>query len=147
MYSSKKLLTGRYTSKSHFYSITICTNQRALLFKSFENACIAARSLLYMQNNVNTVCYTLMPDHLHWLFQLNDLPLAEVIKQYKSITTVKINKFNCSSGKVWQQGYFEHQLRSEEDLINQARYIVANPLRASLVNEVGEYPFWDCVYL
>ncbi|CAM3112714.1 Transposase IS200-like domain-containing protein [Pseudoalteromonas distincta] len=100
-----------------------------------------------MQNKVNTICYTLMPDHLHWLFQLKDLPLNDVVRQYKSITTVNINKFNCSNGKIWQQNYFEHQLRAEDDLINQARYIIANPLRAGLVNKAEEYPFWDCVYL
>ena len=55
--------------------------------------------------------------------------------------------FNCSNGQIWQQNYFEHQLRAEDDLINQARYIVANPLRAGLVNKAEEYPFWDCVYL
>ncbi|WP_076917077.1 transposase [Pseudoalteromonas sp. TB64] len=147
MVSSKKLLTGRYSSKNKFYSVTICTKQRAPLFKNFENACIAARGLIYMQNKVNTICYTLMPDHLHWLFQLEDLSLNNVVRQYKSITTVKINKFNCFNGQVWQQNYFEHQLKTEDDLINQARYIVANPLRAGLVNKAGEYPFWDCVYL
>ena len=96
MYSSKKLLTGRHSSKNKFYSVTICTKQRTPLFKSFENACIATRGLVYMQNKVNTICYTLMP---------------------------------------------------EDDLINQARYIIANPLRAELVNKAEEYPFWDCVYL
>ena len=147
MYSSKKLLVGRHSSKNKFYSVTICTKQRIPLFKNFENACTATRGLVYMQNKVHTICYTLMPDHLHWLFQLKDLPLADVMKQYKSITTVKINKLNCSTGPVWQQNYFEHQLRAEDDLINQARYIISNPLRAELVNDVGEYPFWDCVYL
>ncbi|KAA1150899.1 REP-associated tyrosine transposase [Pseudoalteromonas fuliginea] len=147
MYSSKKLLTGRYTCENQFYSVTICTKKRTQIFKNFESACIAIRGLVYMQNKVNTICYTLMPDHLHWLFQLKDLPLNDVVRQYKSITTVNINKFNYSNGSIWQQNYFEHKLRTEEDLINQARYIVANPLRAKLVNEVGEYPFWDCVYL
>ena len=147
MYSSKKLLTGRHSSKNKFYSVTICTKQRTPLFKSFENACIATRGLVYMQNKVNTICYTLMPDHLHWLFQLKDLPLNDVVRQYKSITTLNINKFNCSNGQIWQQNYFEHQLKAEDDLINQARYIIANPLRAGLVNKAEEYPFWDCVYL
>ena len=28
-----------------------------------------------------------------------------------------------------------------------ARYIVANPLRAGLVERVGDYPYWDAVWL
>ncbi|KTD93262.1 transposase [Pseudoalteromonas sp. H71] len=100
-----------------------------------------------MQNKVNTICYVLMPDHLHWLFQLKECSLANVIKIFKSVTTVKINKLNGTTGKIWQQNYFEHQLRSEKDLINQARYIVANPLRAGVAKNVGQYPYWDCIYL
>jgi putative transposase len=28
-----------------------------------------------------------------------------------------------------------------------ARYIVANPLRAGLVERLGDYPHWDAVWL
>jgi len=28
-----------------------------------------------------------------------------------------------------------------------ARYIVANPLRAGLVERLGDYPLWDAVWL
>jgi hypothetical protein len=28
-----------------------------------------------------------------------------------------------------------------------ARYIVANPLRAGLVEHLGDYPHWDAVWL
>ncbi|MBB4653636.1 hypothetical protein GGR73_000135 [Xanthomonas sp. F14] len=26
-----------------------------------------------------------------------------------------------------------------------ARYLIANPLRAELVERVGDYPFWDAI--
>ena len=44
-------------------------------------------------------------------------------------------------------GKVDHCLRAEDDLVSQARYIVANPLRAKLVNSIGDYPFWNCIYL
>ena len=28
-----------------------------------------------------------------------------------------------------------------------ARYIVANPLRAGLVWDIGSYPHWDCIWM
>jgi hypothetical protein len=28
-----------------------------------------------------------------------------------------------------------------------ARYIVANPLRAGLVEGIGNYPHWDCIWM
>ncbi len=32
-------------------------------------------------------------------------------------------------------------------MIDVARYIIANPLRAGLVGRVGDYPLWDAVWL
>jgi putative transposase len=48
---------------------------------------------------------------------------------------------------LWQDGYYDRALRKEEDLQQIARYIVANPLRAKLVNKIGDYPLWDAVWL
>ena len=37
--------------------------------------------------------------------------------------------------------------QAEEDLRAVARYIVGNPLRAGLVRNVLDYPYWNCVWL
>jgi putative transposase len=48
---------------------------------------------------------------------------------------------------VWQRGFYDRAIRKEEDLLAVARYIVANPLRAGLVSQLSDYPFWDAVWL
>lgn len=42
---------------------------------------------------------------------------------------------------LWQRGYYEHVLRSEESALQKARYILANPVRASLVEWPTQYPW------
>ena len=32
-------------------------------------------------------------------------------------------------------------------LIDVARYVIANPKRAGLVERVGDYPYWDAIWL
>ena len=49
--------------------------------------------------------------------------------------------------RISQAGYYDHALRQEEDMQKIARYIVANPIRAGLVNKVGDYPHWDAIWL
>lgn len=44
-------------------------------------------------------------------------------------------------------GIHDRGLRGEESLIEVARYIVANPLRAGLTDRIGDYPYWDSVWL
>jgi len=88
-----------------------------------------------------------MPDHLHWLIQLQAMPLSKLVLQVKSRSAIAINKARATSGHVWQKGFHDHALRREEDLTATARYVIANPLRAGLVKRVGEHPHWDAIWL
>ena len=46
-----------------------------------------------------------------------------------------------ASGRLWQDGYYDHIVRSEEGVLRVARYIAANPVRAGLVPDAAAYPF------
>lgn len=48
---------------------------------------------------------------------------------------------------LWAPGFHDHALRREESIVDAARYIVLNPVRAGLVRCAGDYPFWDAVWL
>ncbi len=48
---------------------------------------------------------------------------------------------------LWQKGFHDRALRREEDLVTVARYVVANPLRAGLVEKLGDYPLWDAIWV
>ena len=150
MHCSHLLRKGRVSQPLHFYVITAVTKNRKEVFSKLTNAQLVIKELytLDKENAVKTICYVLMPDHIHWQFQLlNKYTLSEVVKRFKGRTTIIINKRNNQQGSIWQEDYFDHQIKDEDDLINQARYIVANPLRAGLVNNIGVYPYWNCIYL
>jgi REP element-mobilizing transposase RayT len=42
-------------------------------------------------------------------------------------------------GRLWQESFFEHVIRQEEDFESIAAYIVANPIRAGLCRSATEY--------
>ena len=48
---------------------------------------------------------------------------------------------------LWQAGFHDRALRAEVDVRAAARYLVANPLRAGLVVSVGDYPYWNAIWL
>lgn len=83
-----------------------------------------------------------MPDHIHWLLQLTGgSPLSQMVWFYKA-------KVSHTMGtKVWQKGFHDRAIRKEEDIRDVARYIVGNPLRKNLVQDIGDYPYWDAVWL
>ena len=82
-----------------------------------------------------------MPDHVHWLFVLTESTLS------RTVARVKADFSREFKVKVWQDGFHDHAIRSDESLINVARYIVANPLRAGIVDKVADYPHWDSIWL
>ena len=44
--------------------------------------------------------------------------------------------------RLWQEGFYDRVLRSDESTEVVARYILGNPIRARLVQSIEEYPFW-----
>lgn len=88
-----------------------------------------------------------MPDHFHWLIELGDSSLNELMRRVKANSSRAINRQRNGSGPLWQSGYHDRALRQEDDLQAVARYVVANPLRAGLVDRLGDYPLWDAVWL
>ncbi len=88
-----------------------------------------------------------MPDHFHWLVELENCSLRRLMRETKSLITRELNLYSGRSGVLWQQGFHDRALRRDEDLVKMARYVVANPLRAGLVEKLGDYPLWDAIWV
>jgi REP element-mobilizing transposase RayT len=96
---------------------------------------------------IESLAWVVMPDHLHWMFVLNRSTVAEVVRYVKGTSARSINIYRGYTGRVWQKGFHDHALRKDEDIKAVARYIIANLLRAGLVDNIGDYSFWDAVWL
>jgi putative transposase len=79
--------------------------------------------------------FVLMPDHLHLIaWQGNSsVSLGQWIKAMKAVIAKR--KF------AWQQGFFNHLLRSGESEAQKWEYIRFNPVRAGLVSRPQEWPY------
>jgi REP element-mobilizing transposase RayT len=89
-----------------------------------------------------------MPDHWHALIQIGGQDTLErVIARIKATATRNINRITNRTESIWNKTYHDRAIRREEDLLPAARYIVANPLRAGLVRRVGDYPYWNAIWL
>lgn len=87
-----------------------------------------------------------MPDHVHFVVRLVDdddrrgghlaaqggrtpaPTLPNIVGTFKAVAAKAINRARGSIGEpVWQRNYFEHIVRSEEELIRIREYIQNNP--------------------
>lgn len=144
---SKNFRKGRFSEPGRIYLITFVTLSRETLFTNLRPARLVITSLM-KSKGAETLCFVVMPDHVHWLMQLRPHgELSTTVSAVKSSCARKINRHLGRSGRVWQDGYHNHALRREENIREAARYIVANPLRAGLVRSLCQYSHWDAKWL
>ncbi|QIL89968.1 transposase [Microbulbifer sp. SH-1] len=140
-----KLRAGRVSESKRVYLITAVCHKRQNVFSTLENGRAFVHAIREVMQ-ADTLCYVVMPDHVHWLLQLAEgADLSKAVQKAKSLTT-KLLSSNWIS-PVWQRGFHDHALRKEEDIQAVARYVVANPLRAGLVKSLRNYPLWDAIWL
>ena len=148
-YYGKALRLGRFSEINRPYLVTTVTHNRNPVFSNFNIARLLIRELRTTCNelDIELLTWVVMPDHLHGLFVLNQLTVSEVVRRVKGTSAYSINRYRSCSGPVWQHGFHDRAIRHDEDIKCIARYIIANPLRAGLVENIGDYPFWDAVWL
>lgn len=130
--------------------MTTATLHRYPYFRDFTNGRLVVREMrrLDEEGHVDSLAWVLMPDHLHWLFRLQERSsLAQAMGLLKGRSAFALNRQLRRRGPIWQKNFHDHALRSDEDLRATARYIVANPLRAGMVQRLVDYPLWDAVWV
>lgn len=128
----------------HMYALTLVTRNHYRWFADHIHARIAARTLHAdaLASYGKTLAFVVMPDHIHWLYQLNDKAgLSQSVRIYKTKTSLAIGS------SLWQRGFHNRAVRQNENIQAIARYIVANPLRAKLVTHIGDWPYWNAAWL
>ncbi len=141
---SRHLRRGRFSQAGQIYLLTMVSEGRLPVFADFFAARRVVRAMheQAVVSAAETLVFVVMPDHVHWLVQLQDgASLGEVVRRFKARVSIVLG------ARVWQRGFHDHALRSEEDIVAVARYVVANPMRAGLVERVGDYAHWDAVWL
>lgn len=147
--SNTKLLRGRVSQIGGYYCITNVIERRrpVLADAGPANLVIDEIRRLTQERIVDSLAWVVMPDHVHWLFRLRQDSLARSMQAFKSRTARSVNASARLAGPLWQGGYYDHRLRDDGDLIDQARYLVVNPLRKGLVARIEDYPFWWCRWI
>lgn len=144
------LRKGRASIANGIYLITTTTLGRQKLFADFAAACAVAKCVEdgRLLGDAKMLAWVLMPDHLHGVLQLGERDkLGVVVNRLKSASARHANRVLRRTGGIWVKAFHDHALRSDEDLHDVARYVVANPVRAGLVPRVGDYPFSNAVWL
>ena len=126
-----------------FYFVTFNTYKRrailagAELHEAFRSYCFRAP-----EHDVAVGRYVIMPDHLHLFVALPNIgtTLPAWVQMLKTVLGKRLVRLAVSKPH-WQEGFFDHVLRSSESYSQKWEYVRFNPVRAALCAEPEDWPY------
>ena len=147
---TQDLRRGRVSIPGQAYLLTTTSLFRRPVFTDAEAARAIAR--VHAEPKVwgdsRCLAWVLMPDQWHGLVVLGaEERLEDLMRRFKWTSASAVaDKFRVN-GWLWGRGFHDRALRDDENLRDVARYLVAKPRRVGLVDSLGDYPYWDAVWL
>ena len=109
-------------------------------FRSPTIAQLVYDSFLYFhEKRYEMICFTIMSNHVHLLFWINDdralYGIMHSLKRYIA------NKLMDREGAFWTHENFDRAVRNNEELKRVMHYILMNPIKAGIVENWKDYPW------
>jgi putative transposase len=125
-----------------FYFVTFNTHQRQPLL---ANDALHQAWLTFARQATDHGAavgrYVLMPDHAHlfvWLAPETDL--ANWVRALKAVLGKELLRQGHPKPH-WQEGFFDHLLRSDESYGKKWEYVRQNPVRKGLCDRATDWPY------
>ena len=125
------------------YFVTFCTRERQQFLAKDEvhTAFVLFGKRAKDNFNVAVGRYVIMPDHVH-LFVRGDCnfklgPWIGALKQ----ALAKAAMLSRAKAQIWEEGFFDNILRSNESYSQKWNYVRENPVRAGLVKSAADWPY------
>jgi putative transposase len=141
---------GRLFEAGPLYFVTFCTHMRKpyLARDEVHAAFVAYSARAQRDSNIAVGRYVIMPDHVHLFVRGSELfrlgPWVGLLKQ----ALAKAAGLSRAKTQLWEEGFFDHVLRSNESYAQKCNYVRENPLRAGLVKSVEDWPYQgEIVYI
>ncbi len=150
-------LPGFDYSSRGLYFVTLCTyGKECLLGNAIDARVVLNEAGKIVQKvwhdlparfpSLAVDAFVAMPNHIHGILVLmgtgigtkgaassaptSAVPsLGRVLRAFKSLTAVEVNRSCQRKRPLWQRNYYEHIIRGGEDLDAIRRYIIENPRR------------------
>jgi len=125
------------------YHITSRGNAGGKVFLTDEDREGFLRVLSQAVGRFNWLCHTycLMSNHYHLVVETVDPTLARGMRQLNGVYTQAFNRRHSRSGHVFQGRYKAILVEKDAHLLELARYVVLNPVRAKMVRAAKDWPW------
>jgi len=132
-----------FANAHSFYFVTFNTYARLpLLARQEVHETFCSFCLRAQEHAIAVGRYVLMPDHVHLFvaFPPDGPTLARWVHTLRTIIGKKLLDLGVTKPH-WQEGFFDHLLRSGESYSQKWEYVRMNPVRAGLSETPENWPY------
>jgi REP element-mobilizing transposase RayT len=104
-------------------------------------AAVEAVLLRFNGQRYRLTAWVVMPNHVHVVFELWEMPLGRLLKAWKGAGANAVNRILGRSGELWQTEYWDRYMRDEAHFRKAQHYIEWNPVKAGLVRTPEAWTF------
>ncbi len=125
------------------YHVTSRGDGREDIFLSDEDRIAWLETLAEVCKRFNWVChaYCQMTNHYHMVIETPDANLSKGMRQLNGVSTQRFNRTHRRVGHVFQGRFKAILVDKDSYLLELARYVVLNPLRAKMVLRLEQWPW------
>lgn len=95
----------------------------------------------FEKHDIDLLTYNLMPNHVHYLVGVQDVPLGRAMHDVLTKHAILFNQRYERSGHLFQNRFFDTEIHDGAYLINATAYIHLNAVRAGLAARIDDWPW------
>jgi len=138
-----RLEASAYAAVDSVCSVTVAVKGRQPVFAEAAVAAAAVEVLLAQAavRGVTVYAYCVMPDHVHLVVSPSpSCDIVQFVGAFKNLAQRAAWRLGVR-GAFWQRSFWDHFVRSDEDLNAVIAYVLNNPVRAGLADTPEAYRF------
>ena len=133
--------TARKEAGSNIYHVMLRGINRQNIFEEDEDRIRFLNTVIRCKevSGFKLHAFVLMSNHIHFLIEPDEEPLAVIFKRIGTSYAVWYNRKYQRAGHLFQNRFRSENVETDQSYLTVLRYILQNPVKAGMAGSPGEY--------
>jgi putative transposase len=136
----------RFSQRGNIYFIANVTYDRRPLLVQNADSLLESIEAIHTKQPFDLQAWVILPDHFHFVIDPMDWDFSRLMQSIKMSSGARYRKgVGVKSGRLWQNRFWDHIIRDQEDLNRHIDYVHYNPVKHQLVKSPFDWK-WTSIH-